>query len=462
MDDEHFLTRLVRLGDTELGDALSLYYDARLVRRVLAHAQERGHTDRIAISIDDPREGPFIIVTQTGDFVTTLGRGMAVGDLPIIPRSVWTRARAEHQRLDEAFAEAAEYSRKEMAALSRAMRTAGPRLSREAITVTARLSRLMERRFVREWMTQQLRLLDALDAVKRRDTWRAIDGELLEDIGRCGWYIGHLSMVLGSGVLRRLEDGDPLGKELSALRPSLFTARLGMIGPYVRNLWMVGKLGPLFFDVLKQDRRRPTAQVHDAADVAFGLVAIAGRFSKYRGEIRKLMTFEDDPGADMGEVTRQFSGALAQVSLQMSREQLRATMIEIGRQVWVIRGRGLPPDHPLHFTEREAVPDEVAIAAFGVAEEVVWTALEKNLAVSARAIPATALLEREELYLPAGLAEHVPVEDRRDIVRRGLTHFREEVGVRRPPSKTSAPKPERNAPCTCGSGKKYKRCCGAA
>jgi hypothetical protein len=461
MHAEHFLERLDRLDDHEVTDALALYYNPPLVRQLLAHAPERGHGDRVAISIDDPREGPFIIVTQTGDFVTTLGRGMAVGDLPIIPRSVWTRGRAEHQRLDEAFAEAAEYSLKEVAVLSRAMRTAGPRLTREAITVTARLSRLMERRFVREWMTQQLRLLDALDAVKRRDTWRALDDDLLEDIGLCAWYIGHLSMVLGSGVLRRLDDGDPLGKELSALRPSLFTARLGMIGPYVRNLWMVGKLGPLFFDVLKQDRRKPTMQVDDAGDIAFGLGVIAGRFSKYRGEIRKLMTFEEAPRDDMVGLTRQFSGALAQASLRMSREQLRASMLDIGRQLWVIRGRRLPPDHPLHFTERDAVPDEVAITAFAAAEEVLWPALEKNFAVPARAIPATALLDREELYLPAGLAEHIPVEDRRDIVRRGLTRFREEVGVRPRPTQTRSAKPERNAPCTCGSGKKYKRCCGA-
>jgi uncharacterized protein YecA (UPF0149 family) len=29
------------------------------------------------------------------------------------------------------------------------------------------------------------------------------------------------------------------------------------------------------------------------------------------------------------------------------------------------------------------------------------------------------------------------------------------------PSETAPPKPGRNDPCTCGSGKKYKKCCGA-
>jgi uncharacterized protein YecA (UPF0149 family) len=28
------------------------------------------------------------------------------------------------------------------------------------------------------------------------------------------------------------------------------------------------------------------------------------------------------------------------------------------------------------------------------------------------------------------------------------------------PFRNQGPKPERNAPCPCGSGKKYKKCCG--
>jgi hypothetical protein len=461
MDDEHFLTRLVRLGDTELGDALSLYYDARLVRRVLAHAQERGHTDRIAISIDDPREGPFIIVTQTGDFVTTLGRGMAVGDLPIIPRSVWTRARAEHQRLDEAFAEAAEYSRKEMAALSRAMRTQGPRLSREAITITARLSRLVERRFVREWMDQQIQLMLALERVQTRARWRALDDDTCERIGRSAWIVGHLSMVLGTGMLRRLDDGDPLAKQLSGMRPSLFTARLGLIGPYVRNLWMVGKLGPIFFDILKAHRRDGCVRFEDGSDITLGLATIAARFSKYRGEIRKMMVFDETPSDDLVETIQQYSAALAQISMAVEREELRGRLAHAGRQMWVIRGRRLPPEHPLRFAEPDAVPEAIAHTAYACLEDCLWPVLHQNLAVYTQVIPATALLEREELYLPAGYAEHLPVEDRGAIVRKALARLREDEAVMRSPGKTTSPKPERNAPCTCGSGKKYKRCCGA-
>lgn len=48
-------------------------------------------------------------------------------------------------------------------------------------------------------------------------------------------------------------------------------------------------------------------------------------------------------------------------------------------------------------------------------------------------------------------------EERRDI----FSENREEGGEKRQPIKRSQPKVGRNDPCPCGSGKKYKKCCGA-
>jgi len=48
-------------------------------------------------------------------------------------------------------------------------------------------------------------------------------------------------------------------------------------------------------------------------------------------------------------------------------------------------------------------------------------------------------------------------EERRDI----FSENREEGGEKRQPVKRSQPKVGRNDPCPCGSGKKYKKCCGA-
>ncbi|KYF83914.1 hypothetical protein BE17_43020 [Sorangium cellulosum] len=43
--------------------------------------------ERVAISLDDPVQGPFLVVTRSGHFVTCLGRSMRAGDLPIVMRA---------------------------------------------------------------------------------------------------------------------------------------------------------------------------------------------------------------------------------------------------------------------------------------------------------------------------------------------------------------------------------------
>jgi hypothetical protein len=83
---EHFLTRLDRLPRSEVDLALELYRDPDLVRAVLGATTLPDRAERVAISIDDPVTGPFLIVTRDGHFVTCLGRGMRAGDLPVVTR----------------------------------------------------------------------------------------------------------------------------------------------------------------------------------------------------------------------------------------------------------------------------------------------------------------------------------------------------------------------------------------
>lgn len=53
-------------------------------------------------------------------------------------------------------------------------------------------------------------------------------------------------------------------------------------------------------------------------------------------------------------------------------------------------------------------------------------------------------------------------------LHREYSYFKREDGQwyfvqgKEPPARRAAPKISRNAPCPCGSGKKYKRCCGAS
>ena len=64
--DLHFLGRLERLRDDQVSQALSFYRDDELVKSVLKELKLPEAIDRVAISLDDPVEGPFIIVHRSG------------------------------------------------------------------------------------------------------------------------------------------------------------------------------------------------------------------------------------------------------------------------------------------------------------------------------------------------------------------------------------------------------------
>src|SRR5262245_1713350 len=86
MEDVHFLSRLERVARPQVELALSLYRDPDLVRVLLRNVGLPEQHERVALSLDHETEGPFVILTREGRFVTCLGQGMAVDDLPIITR----------------------------------------------------------------------------------------------------------------------------------------------------------------------------------------------------------------------------------------------------------------------------------------------------------------------------------------------------------------------------------------
>src|SRR5690606_19499584 len=77
---EHFLTRVDRLNTPQAELALSLYRDDALVRYVLGQARLPDSAERVAISLAQGDEGPYVIVTREGKFVTCLGKGMRLHD----------------------------------------------------------------------------------------------------------------------------------------------------------------------------------------------------------------------------------------------------------------------------------------------------------------------------------------------------------------------------------------------
>ena len=457
MHAEHFLERLDRLDDHEVPDALALYYDPPLVRQLLAHAPERGHGDRVAISIDDPREGPFIIVTQNGDFVTTLGRGMSVGDLPVVPRSVWDAARREDERVHEAFALARAASNGKVRRLWDEVTTRGPCVSREAMAATVALGRLMEGPFIRLWAKLNITFADALTRMCTRDGFRSFTREGQVEVARVAWTVGHLSVIIGASEVKRQTEG-PVADVFRSIDLSALALRFGMVGPYLRALWTMGKLGPLAFPLVKNTFRTGTTS-DDLYGSALGLATIGLRFRKYRGEVAKLLAIGPREHEDQALANRRAVGQMALTCLEKvpTREEARATLQVVGAALWVGRCRKLPPDHPLRMTSPDEVPAELAVPLFASMCVDLWTL--GFTAAPATALLASAMLDAEELHFPRAVADAMPTDGLAAWGPLCCVRLRKDA-TRARPSVTAAPKPARNDPCSCGSGQKYKRCCG--
>ena len=101
-----------------------------------------------------------------------------------------------------------------------------------------------------------------------------------------------------------------------------------------------------------------------------------------------------------------------------------------------------------------------------------WAAIKQDKKLSPMIAPMTALATEHDPD-PAKRSAAVAAEDREDLLEDmfvGLAdlyaHFesqrRESTAKSIPqPVKREGPKPKRNNPCACGSGKKFKQCCGA-
>ena len=144
----HFLRRLDRVSDGHVELALALYNDLELLREVLARAVLPEGAERVAISLDDPIEGPFVVVTREGRFVTCLGAGMLVSDLPIVTRERLDAAAARVERMREELGRVRalrESGADGQAALAfTRMQQQGPRFAREDAETLLRVQPLIE------------------------------------------------------------------------------------------------------------------------------------------------------------------------------------------------------------------------------------------------------------------------------------------------------------------------------
>ena len=460
----HFLERLERLPVLQLDFALELYRNSALIRFILEHSRLPDGADRVALAVDARPGGPHIIVARDGGFVTCLGEGMSVGDRTIIARGQLDRLSQRYDSLREATARVRD--RSEIARLYDNLIQNGDALSREDFCALTAIVPLVEQDFV-ETIADMADFVAAFQRDYRRSRFRRPNKAAVREL-RQYWMtwraIGHLVALCGT---RGLDMGDALfdtDKPPTALIPhalSLVAMQSAIPAVMLRGAWTAARGGR---KVVARSKKilQAAESFMDIITSALPLVVTALRHRNARGEVRKLLARslrrieQTLYGADDLDVSRALLEAWVTVFDPGVEDEARSMHRALGAEFALRRCAHLPVGHPERFESREEVPDELAFALLTSLDGDIFNDNNTLLGMSVM-MPWLAAADVADLYLPARWLETYAVPwtpnqplaqlDALDryFVREPLVH--------------EQPKPGRNQPCPCGSGKKYKRCC---
>jgi hypothetical protein len=472
--DEHFLRRLDRVADDHVELALTLYRDQELLKEVLGRAALPEGTERLAISLDDPKLGPFVIVTRAGRFVTCLGKGMRIDadkSLPLLTKERLDAAVSKVERMRERIAQA--IGSAEQGGLTTTgrvfarMKHHGLAVSREDVELLLQVRPLIASALTNVLWAKALEMHQLLPLVgaMRLDRLRPPERDRVEAYGRASWIYAHM-MVLACPDDMALQASivTPHAPEVPWWMLAMMAAELGTVAHMTRALWMLGKNGKRVLPDVKgnRDRDEPRVQVVMLRELALGVIGCAS--SKLRAEATKALRSKgpvppSDPYMAQLELTATHLAKVVRGVLD-DPEDIERVALGAGKLLTTALIDGVTdPNVPPSEEQAAAVPDHVA------------RALWPNLGVSmldgdqfgevevACQLPSLARMLPQDLYLPEHYVSRLPPMD-----TGAVAHFVQRQAhysmLQKPPTVLrAAPKVGRNDPCPCGSGKKAKRCC---
>jgi len=462
MEDAHFLERLQRVGWRETELALRLYREPELVRLLLDDARAP-MAPRIAIAISDAPDPPHVIVARDGSFVTCLGSGMSPGDLPVVPRQRIDRAADRHEALKGrlAYIDWACDNHGSVRRMWRSVLNDGQLVPREVIVGLAPLVPLFGRELGDLWIAEdrvaRKLVYDNTNRFKGpRARLTSTDEQVLETIWRKHWATGHL---IGLAGLMDHAQLDALGEGLSAatMRSGVYgfhAMRFGFWPTTLRGAWTMARIGHGALRackrVLQDFADNPLTNYSLAA--VLGIAFVGAAHANLRAEAEKSLACAE-PALDATQARhyvsafRRFWAKVLSPDHLLDRHDALAAIDNDAREFSKERGIAYTPD---------------------LAELFRWTYANRGVNVFTGAGAPTlatmvswfARTELFDFYLPERLTSLHGAW----TPQMTLALIRDTIGVgtyveRAPPPKP--PKVGRNDPCTCGSGNKHKRCCGA-
>jgi hypothetical protein len=460
----HFLRRIERLSPVHADLALSLYRSPPLVKHLLRRVSLPDGAERVALALENGPDSPHVIVTRDGHFVTCLGAGMVVNDCARVSRVSIDRA---GERIEELRAVRAG-ERGDLRRLNERMLEHGSALTREELLALAALMPIVGGEYLATIGEMSRYLLD-IQWRYRRERYRKLT-PALRDALRIAWAhewaIGHLVAICGE----RLDDLEWMCKRVGRdhhgyVESMVKISTYSMSTPAViRGAWLAIRAGRLLLPWLCQ-RLQGAPQLPAALAAGIPLVGIGLRYRSAQAEVAEALalyrqrlqtTPELFHGADFLDSLFELFEKMFEPDTQAS---LRRHHVEQGAIAYAAAAARMPADSPLRFTRAEDVPEDLALSALANHDGNIYGDYDdlQRLLIT---VPWLATASAAELYLPARtFTGERPVFDAELALQR-IDGFYRYSGIHGP--RQVAVRPGRNEPCPCGSGKKYKRCHGAA
>jgi len=458
----HFLSRLDRLALPHVELSLSLYRDHELLKFVLQKARVPEATPRIAISLDHPENGPFLVVTRDGKFVTCLGEGMSYGALPVLSRARLDAIAADYQTLRERMAESRQRIGRHgsLGKLLARLYHAGHRLSREDFRAIAVWQPMLDRQFLL-WHVDAAMDCAATVKIFMRDLRRtnkldhAFD-EALTAFYHTQWALAHVTVLACLGGKTSFEAlTEEALSTFSRFTISFPCVRQHLYAIGIRGIWAAARVGKPFLPHYKAG----LASAQNLArhgNAAAGLAAIGLRHSRLGAEVQKALRTEP---SDISEKRLAIRRAVLQVIEDHERdpEGTLHALASRGAEEAMRLSPLAPEGSPYRFKRAEDVPRDLALCIYANRLlDFLRHPLGIHLAFDI--LPWLSQIDAEALYLPADYlsAVRVPWTPAQSTV---LLVMERDILAKSIPLAHVKEGPLRNAPCPCGSGKKYKRCC---
>ncbi len=453
----HFLSRLDRVSQQEVELSLGLYNNAPLLKDILARSGLPQSADRVAISLDDRNEGPWIIVTREGRFVTCLAKGMK-HDLPTVRRWQLDQVSQRHESLRKCMRPIEDVPEDEqgIVRLIKPVLESGPNLSREQFLDLSTFQPMMFRTYLELLRATAKGLDECAQLLRTVDHPRGYDLPLLQIYWERVWSMRHLYVLLGVG--EPVEYWERLSRDaLEGITdsPARFATNDCASPVSLAGAWCTARFGRAYLPICgaRFERDNP-ARMHQAA---LELMSIASLDVDHRDVITRALRSVAEPVANDAPATP--GRTLRAMSASDALRALRGDDLDVRAARWgaeLLIARNHPVAVRNGWRSALDVPLDVALPYASLHVDG-WVCDSRSAAALYALAPSVARYNPEDFFLPARWLPEMRVtwssEHSLALLRLQRRYF-----APREPAK-AAPAQGRNDPCACRSGKKFKKCC---